>query len=106
VDAREYDVAAAMIRALGIESIELLTNNPDKLDSLTELGIEVERRIPVLVEATRYSAGYLDVKRRQMQHEIPSAVTNAPPPVEPAAGATEAAAEGPRPAAPRRVSGD
>lgn len=79
VDAREYDVAAAMIRSLGIKSIELLTNNPDKLDSLTELGIEVERRIPVLVPATRYSAGYLDVKRRRMQHELPSGVTSEPP---------------------------
>jgi GTP cyclohydrolase II len=74
VDARQYDVAAAMLRSLGIESIELLTNNPSKLDAMRNLGVAVERRVPVLVEANDYSAGYLDVKRRQMQHEIPSGV--------------------------------
>lgn len=79
VDAREYDVAAAMIRSLGIESIELMTNNPSKIDSLRELGITVERRLPVLVEPNHYSAGYLDVKRRQMAHEIPSDIAHARP---------------------------
>jgi GTP cyclohydrolase II len=72
VDARAYDVAAAMIRTLGIQSVELMTNNPAKLDSLRSLGIEVVRRIPVLVQPNRYSADYLDVKRRRMRHEIPS----------------------------------
>jgi GTP cyclohydrolase II len=72
VDARAYDVAAAMIHTLGIESVELMTNNPSKLDGLRTLGIEVVRRIPVLVQPNRYSADYLDVKRRRMSHEIPS----------------------------------
>jgi GTP cyclohydrolase II len=92
VDAREYDVAAAMIRSLGIHSVELMTNNPGKLESLRTLGIEVKGRIPVLVEANLYSAGYLDVKRREMQHEIPSDVANLRP-------------DGDRPP-PRKASGD
>jgi GTP cyclohydrolase II len=71
VDARQYDVASAMLSELGIESIELMTNNPDKVDKLRALGVCVERRIPVLVAATPFSANYLDVKRRRMQHEIP-----------------------------------
>lgn len=71
VDARQYDVASAMLSELGVESIELLTNNPDKVDKLRALGVCVERRIPVLVAATPFSANYLDVKRRRMQHEIP-----------------------------------
>ncbi len=71
VDARQYDVASAMLSELGIESIELLTNNPDKVDKLRALGVCVERRVPVLVAATPFSANYLDVKRRRMQHEIP-----------------------------------
>lgn len=79
VDAREYDVAAAMIRSLGIDSVQVMTNNPNKVDALRKLGVEVGGRIPVLVEANRYSAGYLDVKRREMQHEIPSSVSNSPP---------------------------
>lgn len=74
VDARQYDVAAEMIEELGMASVELMTNNPRKLEGLRELGIQVERRIPILVAANRYSADYLDVKRRRMQHEIPSDV--------------------------------
>jgi GTP cyclohydrolase II len=79
VDARQYDVAAAMIRSLGIESVELMTNNPRKLEALRSLGIPVADRLPVLVEPNRYSAGYLDVKRRRMQHELPSSVGHARP---------------------------
>ena len=79
VDARQYDVAAAMIRALGIGSVHLMTNNPLKVDGLSQLGIQVTRRIPVVVKANRYSAGYLEVKRRRMQHELPSNATHAPP---------------------------
>ncbi|HEX7671052.1 MAG TPA: GTP cyclohydrolase II [Polyangiaceae bacterium] len=77
VDARQYDVAAAMIRSLGIESVDLMTNNPSKLTALRDLGIAVDRRLPVLVEANYYSAEYLDVKRREMQHELPSDVGHA-----------------------------
>jgi len=72
VDARTYDVAAAMLRNLGVESVELLTNNPLKLDALRRLGIHVERRVPVLVPANPFSASYLEVKRRRMQHDLPS----------------------------------
>ena len=71
VDARQYDVASAMLRELGVESVELMTNNPDKVEKLRALGIRVERRVPVLVAANPFSAYYLDVKRRRMQHEIP-----------------------------------
>lgn len=78
VDARTYDVAAAMLRALGVESVELLTNNPDKLDALRALGVSVERRIPVLVPANPFSASYLEVKRRRMQHDLPSATASVP----------------------------
>jgi GTP cyclohydrolase II len=97
IDAREYDVAAAMIRSLGVESIELMTNNPSKIESLRELGVTVERRLPVLVEANSYSAGYLDVKRRQMAHEIPSDVTHARP---------EPQENAPTVTSPRKASGD
>jgi GTP cyclohydrolase II len=72
VDARTYDVAAAILRELGVESIELLTNNPDKIASLRRLGLRVEKRIPVHVDANPFSASYLEVKRRRMQHELPA----------------------------------
>ncbi len=78
VNARQYDVASAILRQLGVDSIELLTNNPDKVNKLRALGVRVERRIPVLVAANPFSANYLDVKRRRMQHEIPQAILDAP----------------------------
>lgn len=76
VDARQYDVAHAMLEHLGVQSVELLTNNPDKIEQLRNLGVNVEKRIPVLVAANPFSAGYLDVKRRRMAHEIPANVVN------------------------------
>src|SRR5450432_955698 len=84
VDARTYDVAAAMLLELGIESIELMTNNPAKVDELRALGITVEERLPVLIPANPFSASYLEVKRRRMQHELPSSPTptNAEPSVD------------------------
>ena len=71
VDARTYDVAAAMLRELGIESIELMTNNPTKVDDLRRLGVTVEKRLPVLIPANPFSASYLESKRLRMQHELP-----------------------------------
>jgi GTP cyclohydrolase II len=71
VDARTYDVAAAILREIGVESVELLTNNPEKVKSLTRLGVIVDKRVPVLVAANPFSEGYLEVKRRRMQHDLP-----------------------------------
>ncbi len=76
VDARQYDVAACMLRELGIASIELMTNNPAKVESLRRLGIDVEKRIPMLVAANPFSASYLEVKRKRMQHDLPSGIYN------------------------------
>jgi GTP cyclohydrolase II len=83
VDARTYDVAAAMLRELGVGSVEIMTNNPDKVASLRRLGVTIERRLPVLVPATPFSAGYLEAKRRLMQHELPSSAVHTPPEPEP-----------------------
>lgn len=68
VDARSYEDAAAIINDLGIRSIRLLTNNPQKITDLQALNIAVNGRIPVVVEANKYSAGYLQTKREQMGH--------------------------------------
>lgn len=68
VDARQYDVAAEMIRALGIRSVRLMTNNPEKQESLSQLGIQVVGRIPVQIEPNEHSAHYLAVKRDRMRH--------------------------------------
>lgn len=79
-DARQYDVAAAMLSELGIESIRLMTNNPNKIDSLRALGVDVEGRLPIIVPPTNpYAAGYLDTKRRRMQHELPEEIAAGQP---------------------------
>jgi GTP cyclohydrolase II len=71
VDARQYDVAAAILKYLRVQSVRLLTNNPEKINSLRKLGVEVSERVPSLVPATTHSAEYLRVKKDQLAHEIP-----------------------------------
>jgi GTP cyclohydrolase II len=72
VDARQYDVAAEMLRALGVQSIQLMTNNPEKVEQLLRLGVRVEQRLPAIVDANPFSAPYLEVKRRRLRHDLPS----------------------------------
>jgi GTP cyclohydrolase II len=72
VDARQYDVAAKMLQALGVQSVELLTNNPEKHKALGDLGIRIDERIPLHFPPNKFSASYLEAKRRRMQHELPS----------------------------------
>jgi GTP cyclohydrolase II len=61
-DARDYTVAAQMLRALGLDEIRLLTNNPDKTAQLTELGIRVVEQVPMTVHLTPSNQGYLAAK--------------------------------------------
>lgn len=67
-DARKYDVAAAILRELGVQSVELLTNNPTKVTQLQALGIQVNRRVPLKVTVNPENARYLETKARRMNH--------------------------------------
>jgi 3,4-dihydroxy 2-butanone 4-phosphate synthase/GTP cyclohydrolase II len=80
VDARQYDVAAEILKSLGVGRVRLLTNNPDKVQSLSRLGIVVTEKEPLVVHATEHSADYLSTKRERMNHDIPSDALAAPPP--------------------------
>ena len=71
-DARRYDVARDMLAHLGIESVRLMTNNPDKVDALRALGVRVTGRVPVVVPANEHSARYLEAKRLRMEHDLPA----------------------------------
>lgn len=71
-DARRYDMAALMLRQLGVKSIKLMTNNPQKVEELRALGVEVVASLPVLIPPNPYSAGYLEAKRVRMRHQLPS----------------------------------
>jgi GTP cyclohydrolase II len=70
-DARRYDAAAAIFEHLGVRSVRLMTNNPDKVDALEELGIEVRRRVPLVVAAHPHARAYLATKRSRMRHLLP-----------------------------------
>lgn len=67
-DARTYDIAAFILRDLGISRIRLLTNNPEKLTSISGDGIEIIDRIPLTIEPNAANAAYLQVKRDLMGH--------------------------------------
>ncbi len=77
-DAREYGAAAAMLEYLGIESIRLMTNNPDKVHALRSLNVTIESRRAVIVGHNPFSAPYLEAKRVRMGHSLPSITTHAP----------------------------
>jgi GTP cyclohydrolase II len=69
-DARTYDVAAAILRELGVLNIALLTNNPAKVDALREHGIRIASRVPLIASANPHNADYLAVKVRRMGHTL------------------------------------
>jgi GTP cyclohydrolase II len=70
-DARQYDVARDMLSHLGVASVRLMTNNPDKVASLRALGVRVVGRVPVVVPPNPHSARYLEAKRLRMEHDLP-----------------------------------
>lgn len=67
-DQRSYDIAADILRDLGVGSVALMTNNPAKLRELTEAGVRVSRRVPHWVAEEEHSRGYLQVKRDKLGH--------------------------------------
>jgi GTP cyclohydrolase II len=67
-DEREYSVAALILESLQVKSIQLITNNPKKIDALEELGIHVVKRIPIEVTAHKDNLDYLKTKAKKMAH--------------------------------------
>jgi GTP cyclohydrolase II len=67
-DLRSYELAAEILRDLGVASVRLMTNNPAKLAGLREAGIDVAGHEAHWVESSEHSAGYLQVKKARMGH--------------------------------------
>jgi len=67
-DERDYGHAAAMLRALGIEEVRLLTNNPGKVAGLEAAGIKVAERVAHHMPANPHNADYLATKRKKSGH--------------------------------------
>jgi GTP cyclohydrolase II len=67
-DSRDYRFAAAVLRALGVRRVRLMSNNPDKVRQLEAAGIQVVERIPCQPRTSRRSRAYLRVKKHKMGH--------------------------------------
>ncbi|ACL24207.1 GTP cyclohydrolase II [Chloroflexus aggregans] len=72
IDTRDYGVAAAILRDLGVHTVRLLTNNPAKITGLEECGITVSERVPLQIPANVYNALYLLAKQLRMGHLLDS----------------------------------
>lgn len=67
-DERDYGIAVSMLRTLGITSVRLLTNNPDKMRQLSALGMPVVERIPHAIPPSVHNRAYLETKARRSGH--------------------------------------
>lgn len=72
VDSREYSAAAQILRDLGVTSVALLSNNPEKRLDLERHGLPVTRRVPVSLPSNPENEAYLRTKRDRMGHQIDS----------------------------------
>ena len=59
---------AQILKDLGIKTLRLLTNNPDKVYQLSDFGMEIKERVPIQMEATPYDGFYLKTKQARMGH--------------------------------------
>ncbi|MCU1404694.1 MAG: cyclohydrolase [Glaciihabitans sp.] len=71
-DDRDYSAAVAILEDLGLNEVRVLTNNPDKIRQLTDRGITVSDRVPLIVGVGEFNEGYLGAKRDRMGHDLPT----------------------------------
>ncbi len=67
-DMRSYDVAAAILKDLGVSKVNLMTNNPRKIDGLERYGIEIVNRVPIKMNHNEKNEFYLQTKKEKLGH--------------------------------------
>ena len=70
-DARHYGAASQVLRDLGVSRVRLLTNNPEKSESLEDFGIHVDAQVPLTPRPNKHNLAYLRTKRDRMGHSLP-----------------------------------
>ncbi len=71
VDARDYAVAAGMLKDLGVRSVRLMSNNPRKREALVRHGVQVAEQVPLLIPPSESNITYLRTKRERLDHHLP-----------------------------------
>lgn len=69
-DMRSYEVVAAILEDLGVKKVNLMTNNPRKINELLEYGIEVENRVPIQINHNENNEFYLKTKKEKLHHML------------------------------------
>lgn len=69
-DMRDYKVAAEMLKKLGVKSVRLMTNNPDKVEQIEAYGIKVSERKPLEIKSNKIDEYYLKTKANRMGHQL------------------------------------
>ena len=69
-DQREYYIGAQILRDLGVHSLRLLTNNPDKIYQLSGFGLKITSRVPIQIRANSHDIVYLKTKATRMGHYL------------------------------------